>query len=311
MRTWFGVVISALSVLSLASCQGGPSSSGAPAPEQAVVVESSGAPTSSEASASGSGVETTPSAADGATDEAALAKAAQNPVADLISVPIQNNFNFGVGPDDDMQYIMNIQPVIPTKLSENWNLINRVIMPVIYQPSMGPGMDSEFGLGDIQYQAFFSPAKPGKLIWGVGPVFQFPTATDDVLGADKWCIGGGAVALKSEGPWVYGALANNIWSVGGSGPADVNQMLIQPFVNYNMDDGWYISTAPILTANWEANSSNRWTIPIGAGVGKITRLGKLPLNIQLAAYYNVEHPSGGADWQLRFQVQFLFPKGKK
>jgi hypothetical protein len=242
-------------------------------------------------------------------DDAELAKKTQNPVADLISVPFQNNVNFGVGPHDDVQYILNIQPVIPFKLTEDWNLISRTIVPLIYQPELAPGVGEVFGLGDIQESLFLSPAKPGKVIWGLGPIFQFPTATDDSLGQGKWGAGPTAVALTVHGPWVLGALVNNVWSFAGdSDRRDVNQMLLQPFVNYNLPDAWYVVTAPIITADWEADSDDRWTVPIGAGVGKIVRLGKLPVNAQASAYYNVIRPDNAAEWQLRIQIQLLFPR---
>jgi len=244
-----------------------------------------------------------------ADDQAALAQAAQNPVANMISLPLQNNTNFGVGPGDDTQNILNIQPVIPVSLSENWNLITRTIAPVIYQPEIVPGTGSEFGLGDINATLFFSPAKPGKLIWGLGPAFSFPTATDDVLGTDKWSAGPSVVALTINGPWVIGGLASNLWSYAGDDDrADVNQFLFQYFINYNMADGWYLSSAPIITANWKADSGNQWTIPFGGGVGKIFKIGKQAMNAQMQAFYNVEKPDGGADWSLRLQLQFLFPK---
>ncbi len=238
----------------------------------------------------------------------ALAKAAQNPVAKLISVPFQNNFNFGVGPNDATQYILNVQPVIPISLSEDWNLITRTIIPIINQPSPAPGVPSVFGLGDLNPTFFFSPAKSGKLIWGVGPTFTLPTATDSMLGNGKWCAGPAVVALTMQGHWVVGALANQQWSFAGWGDKSVSAFLVQPFVNYNLPHGWYLVSAPIMTADWEANSGDKWTVPLGGGIGKIQRFGKLPLNIQLQAFYNVEKPDNAADWQLRFQVQFLFPK---
>jgi hypothetical protein len=244
----------------------------------------------------------------GGQSEEALAKAVQNPVANLISVPFQNNFNFGIGPREVTQWVLNVQPVIPISLSEDWNLITRTIMPIINQPSPAPGVPSAFGLGDINPTLFLSPAKSGKLIWGVGPTLTFPTATDSLLGSGKYSAGPAAVALTIHGHWVIGALANQQWSYAGWGDNDVNAMLIQPFVNYNLPHGWYLTTAPIITANWEADGGDRWTVPVGGGVGKIQRFGKLPLNLQLSAFYNVEKPDFGADWQLRFQVQFLFPK---
>ena len=244
-----------------------------------------------------------------AEETADLAKAAQNPVADMISLPFQNNTNFGVGPDDDVQNILNIQPVIPIKLNMDWNLITRTIAPLIYQPQTAPGTSSEFGLGDINETVFLSPSKPGKLIWGVGPIFSLPTATDDVLGTGKWSAGPSAVALTIQGPWVIGGLVNNLWSFAGdSDREDVNQFLFQYFINYNMAEGWYLTSAPVITANWEAESGNEWTVPFGGGLGKIFRIGKQAMNAQLQAFYNVEAPDGGADWSLRFQLQFLFPK---
>ncbi len=244
-----------------------------------------------------------------ADDTADLAQAAQNPVANMISLPLQNNTSFGVGPGNDAQNVLNIQPVIPISLSENWNLITRTIAPVIYQPELVPGSGSEFGLGDINATLFLSPAKPGKLIWGAGPAFSFPTATDDILGTDKWSAGPSAVALMIRGPWVIGGLASNLWSFAGDDDrADVNQFLFQYFVNYNMADGWYLSSAPIITANWEADSGNQWTVPFGGGGGKIFKIGKQPINAQVQAFYNVETPDNGPDWSLRLQLQFLFPK---
>jgi len=248
-----------------------------------------------------------------ADDESAteLAKKTQNPIADLISVPLQSNFNFNVGTKDATVYVLNVQPVIPIKLSPEWNLITRTIIPIINQPSLFPGPNSisgsAWGLGDINPTLFLSPAKPGAFIWGAGPTFTLPTATDWRLGSGKFSLGPAAVALTMQGPWVIGALANNQWSVAGWGEKDVNQLLIQPFVNYNIGDGWYLTTSPIMTSNWEARSSDHWTVPVGAGVGKLFKVGKLPINTSLQAYYNAEKPKYAADWQLRFQIQFLLP----
>jgi len=198
-----------------------------------------------------------------------LAKAAQNPVADLISLPLQNNTNFGIGPDDKTQNILNIQPVLPFTLNDNWNLITRTILPVISQPGLLPGQDRTNGLGDTIFTAFFSPKNSAKLIWGVGPAILIPTATDDALGSDKWGAGASAVFLAMPGKWVVGSLFSNVWSFAGSGSQDVNLFTWQYFVNYNMSNGWYLTSAPIITTNWKADSSNRWTIPFGGGFGKI------------------------------------------
>lgn len=238
-----------------------------------------------------------------------LAKKTQNPVADLISIPFQNNTNFNLGPNNRTQNILNIQPVVPFSLTENWNLITRTIAPVVSQPDVTSNSGGEFGLGDINMTLFLSLRKPGKLIWGVGPIIQLPTATDKTLGTDKWAAGPSVVILTMPGNWVLGFLANNIWSFAGdSDRSDVNQFLLQYFVNYNFNGGWYLVSAPINTANWEADSDNTWTIPIGGGGGKIVKFGPLPVNIQTQAFYNIEKPDFGPDWQLRVQVQFLFPK---
>jgi hypothetical protein len=255
----------------------------------------------------------------GASEEE-LVKQTQNPIANLISVPFQNNFNFEAGPKHNHQiYFVNIQPVIPINLTDNWNLIARIITPVINLPSLAPGIGSAAGLGDINPTFFLSPAKSGDLIWGVGPTFTLPTATDKLLGKGKFSLGPAAVALTMQGHWVLGALANNQWSVAGWGGGHVNQMLIQPFVNYNLPNNWYLVSAPIMTANWAAKGSDVWTVPLGGGIGKLFKLGqilpleghslaKLPINTQIQAFGNVARPEDGAKWQLRFQFQFLFPK---
>ena len=244
---------------------------------------------------------------DGDVDEGDLARAAQNPVGDLISLPFQNNMNFDVGPADRTQNIHNIQPVLPIGLSKNWNLITRTILSVISQPA--PGTDRTNGLGDVNLTGFLSPKKPGKVIWGVGPALVFPTATDDVLGTGKFSIGPSVVALTMKGQWVIGALASNIWSVAGDDDrTDVNFFLMQYFVNYNFPSGWYLTSAPIVTANWEADSGNKWTVPFGGGVGKVFSIGRQPININTQVFYNVETPTNGARWQWRWQIQLLFPK---
>ena len=238
------------------------------------------------------------------TDE--LARAAQNPVASMISVPFQSNTNFNFGPQEKTQNVLNIQPVIPFELSEDWNLITRTIVPVVSQPALTPEQDREFGLGDTLFSAFLSPKDSGQLIWGVGPALLLPTSTDDQLGAGEWGAGPSAVVLTIRGPWVVGSLFSNVWSF--TGDEQVNLFTWQYFVNYNLDDGWYLTSAPVITADWEADSDNTWTVPFGGGFGKIFRIGTQPMNASLSTYYNVEKPDFGADWQIRAQLQFLFPK---
>jgi hypothetical protein len=247
---------------------------------------------------------------DESTSEGELAKKTQNPVADLISVPIQNNFNFNAGPYNQTQTVINIQPVIPIHLSDDFNLITRTILPVVDQPDPASNT-SQFGLGNLNTTLFLSPAKSKAVTWGVGPIFGFPTKTNDLLGSNTFSVGPSAVVAMPK-HWVIGAIANQQWSIGNAPPNQrVNAMLIQPFINYNLPEGWYLTSAPIITANWEAfgnNSSDRWVIPIGGGFGKIVKTGGPPLNMNLQGYYNVVNPTQGSDWQLRFTVALLFPK---
>ena len=255
--------------------------------------------------------EETPAAAANAD---ALRKAAQNPVASLISVPIQNNSNGGIDPGNRTQNVLNIQPVIPVKLNDNWNLIIRWITPIIYQPLPAPSPLPQVGvsgLGDMQPTFLLSPRKPHKLIWGVGPIFQLPTATSQYLGQGKLALGPNIVALVMPGHFVLGVLVNNIWSVAGRGSRpDVNQMLLQYFVNYNMKKGWYLTTQPIITANWNtpAPSGSVWTVPFGGGVGRIMKLGFQPVNISVQAYGNAVHVPGASPWTVRASFALLFPK---
>ena len=238
-----------------------------------------------------------------------LAEAAQNLIANLISVPFQNNTSFGVGPWDRTQNIMNFQPVIPFDLNQNWLVVSRTILPVIYQPPLTVESANRFGFGDLNPQFFFVPKNNSKWTCGVGPVFLLPTATSNSLGTGKWGIGPTAVVVYTSALWVIGALANNIWSVAGdSDRANVSQFLLQPFINYNLADGWYLVTAPIITANWMADSGNQWTIPIGGGFGKLFKIGKQPVNASLQGFWYAEKPKSGPAWTIRAQFQLLFPK---
>jgi hypothetical protein len=267
-------------------------------------------------------------------DQHALAKASQNPVSSLISVPFQNDATFNNGPEDAFVNVLTIKPVIPMGITENWNLINRAIIPVVYQDDaftgqttiggatisggtteyVKPGQElgSEFGLGDIVYQGFFTPAKSGKVIWGIGPQFNLPTGTGR-MSSDQWSLGPAAVALTMPGHWVVGILASNVWNIGNgyNDAPDVNALTAQYFINYNMKGGWYLSSAPAISANWEADSGNQWTVPFGGGVGRVFKIGKQPVKMSAAVYYNVVAPDDFDDvWDLQFAMTFLFPKSK-
>jgi hypothetical protein len=264
-----------------------------------------------EGTVSTGGQETQPQPPPGEARSEELQKAVQNPVANLISVPFQNNIDYRIGPFDRARDTLNIQPVIPAPLGQRVMLISRTIVPLIYQPDVTAEGGGSSGLGDVNPTFFFAPAKPGKLIWGLGPSFLLPTATQRTTGAGQWCVGGSAVGLVQPGHWTLGVLATNLWSVDGPADrADINQLTVQYFVNYNLNKAVYLTSAPILTANWKAPEGDRWLVPFGGGVGAIFKLGKQPMNGQLAAYYNAVRPDlvPSPHWQLRVQLALLFPR---
>ncbi len=240
-------------------------------------------------------------------DSADLAKKLSNPVADLISVPFQFNYDDGYGPNDAGRLTLNIQPVIPFSITEDWNLITRTIVPVIYQEKLADGLDDEFGMGDILQSFFFSPKKPvGGWILGFGPAFQWPTGTNPDLRSEQLGIGPTAVALRQDNGWTYGILANHIWAVTDSDDHEtINKTFLQPFVSYTF------KTATSVTLNTESSydwTAEEWTVPLNLMVGQIIRIGKLPVQLTLGGRYYADAPSDGPEWGLRFQITFLFPK---
>jgi hypothetical protein len=241
-----------------------------------------------------------------------LAKKTQNPVADMISLPLQYNTYLNTGPDGNRtQEVLLVQPVVPFHLNETWNFIARPIIPVINQPAFSPAQDREYGIGNIQFQGFFSPRDTvGGWVLGIGPYLEFPTnsSPDNRFGSDNSSAGPAFLALQMKGKWVYGSLVTHLWSYAGN-EAEVNSTVVQPFVNYNMADGWYLSSGPSISVNWSAaDSDDRVTLPLGGGVGRVFRIGKQPINAFARVYNNVIAPRSAADWQLQFQLQFLFPK---
>lgn len=240
-----------------------------------------------------------------------LLKAAQNPVADMISLPVQNNINPGIAPYGRVQNVVSLQPVIPWNMTENWMLITRIIQPIVWQPYPDQKSGGVFGLGDMNPTFFLSPRKPGALIWGAGPAVLIPTATSQVLGQGKLGVGPSAVVLAQPGAWTVGALVSNVWSVAGSGGRPpVNKMALQYFISYNLPHEWYLSSAPTLTADWRATSGNVWTVPFGAGVGRLVTIGNAPVDLSATFYRNATTPAGSPTWSVSFQATFLFPKGK-
>ena len=241
-----------------------------------------------------------------------LAKKAQNPIANMRSFKFQNNTNLGLGPDDSTQNMLNLMPILPFKLTDDILVITRTVMPVVSQPGfltpIGEGRVN--GIGDTTFQPFFSPMH-SEVTWGVGPSFLIPTASDDSLGSEKWGAGISAILLDTPGRWVYGGIVSNVWSTGGTGEKDVNLFTLQYFINYNFDHGWYMMTSPIITADWEADSDHRWTVPIGLGVGKLFKVGSQHMTAQVSGYSNILTPDDyGAEWQVRAMLMFMFPRGK-
>ena len=238
-----------------------------------------------------------------------LAKQLANPIASLLSVPFQNNFEFKLGPNNDgFRYTMNFQPVIPWSLSKDWNLITRTIVPMVDQTDVILPNTSEGGLSDTTQSFFFSPKKPiAGMIIGAGPAFLYPTATDSLLGSEKFGVGPTFVVLKQEGPWTLGLLFNHIWSVAGDEHRSyVSSTFLQPFISYitKMKTTFTLNTESAY--DWH---NDQWTVPINFLVSQLTRIGKQPVQLGIGAKVYAEGPSGAPEWGIRFVVTPLFPTG--
>jgi len=246
--------------------------------------------------------------ATGADDENEIAKKLANPVASLISVPLQNNSDFGVGRNDGFRNTLNIQPVIPFSLTEQWNVITRTIVPVVWQNDIPTDGDDAFGLGDTTQSFFFSPvAKPGAPIWGVGPAFLWPTSTDkDELGSGKWGAGPTGVLLAQEGPWTLGGLANHIWSYAGDRDRpEVNQTFLNPFVSHIFGKGTTIIAQAEATYDWHRDD---WQVPVAAGVSQVLKVGGQVVSLGLQGRYWAYRQTYSPEWGIRFILTFVFPK---
>ena len=246
-------------------------------------------------------------AAQEAAPEPDLAQQLANPVASLISVPFQANWDFGIGVNDATRFTLNIQPVIPLSLNEEWNLIVRTILPVIDAESPAPGIADASGLGDTVQSFFFSPKKPvGGWILAAGPVALWPTATDSQLGGEKWGAGPTALALRQTGPWTFGVLANHLWSYAGDeSRSEVNATFIQPFLSY------ITSTKTTFTVNAESTydwTGQQWNVPVNLVISQLFKVGKQPMQAFVGGRYYVEGPEGGPEWGLRAGLVLLFPK---
>ena len=242
--------------------------------------------------------------------DADLAQDLANPIADLVTIPIQMSYDRDIGPDDRGSRLQtNIQPVVPFGLNEEWNLITRTIVPVISQEDIFPGAGSQFGLGDTSLTMFFSPkeAGPGGVMWGIGPVLLIPTATESELGGKKWGGGPSGIVLKEIGAWTVGALVNHVWSFAGdSERPDISNSFVQPFAAYTWPTAWTVSVQSETTYNWEVES---WSVPLNLAVAKLVRLGKLPVSIQAGLGYWLDSPEAGPEgFRFRLQANFVLPK---
>jgi hypothetical protein len=223
---------------------------------------------------------------------------------------VQFNFASNGGLGDATQLVTNVQPVLPLPINDDVNLISRTIVPFVSQP-LADG-ERITGIADIQQQIYFSPAHPGKLIWGFGPIFSFPTATNAAVQTGQFALGPTAVLLTMQGPWVIGAVANNLFKIAGSdNTTAINSFFAQPFINYNLKRGWAFSTAPAITADWNAESGQQWTVPLGLGVSKITRVGSQPMNVIIQYYRNVVRPDAAGADVVRMQFTLLYPIKRK
>ena len=246
-----------------------------------------------------------------ADDAQELAKKLSNPIASLISVPIQYNFDDNIGPvDDGHKHLINIQPVIPVSLNSDWNLISRTIVPIVAQDEIFPGAGDQFGLSDTVQSFFFSPKQPTNgIIWGVGPVALLPTGTDKLLTTDQWGAGPTAVALTQQNGWTVGILANHIWSFAGDeNRAEVNSTFLQPFISYTTPDTWTFSLNTESTYDWTAE---QWSVPVNFVVSKLLKIGDQPISLGAGVRYWADSPDSGPDgWGARAVMTFLFPTGQ-
>jgi hypothetical protein len=250
-------------------------------------------------------------AAPSASDSQELAAKLSNPISDLVSVPFQFNWEQNVGPSKLTRFVLNVQPVMPFAMSKDWNLIVRVIAPLVSQPPLADGGVAASGMGDITPSFFFSPSKPSKFTWGVGPVFVLPSTSEPTLGTGKWSAGPTIVALRQSGKWTVGALWNQAWSFSGD-PArnDVNQMFLQPFLSYQATHTVTLTAQSETTANWEVDEG-RWTVPINVLVAKLSTFGAFPASYQLGFGAFPEHPATGPSWKIRAAIVVLMPKARR
>jgi hypothetical protein len=218
------------------------------------------------------------------------------------------NWDTGVGPNRDVRNTLNIQPVMPFKLNDDWNLIARLIMPVLSQPALVPGGETHFGMSDFLFSAFFTPARPGGVIWAIGPAILVPISSEPTLGTEKFAIGPTGALIKQTGGWTIAVLANHLWSIGGADDrADVNQTFVQPILNYTTKKAWTIGLSSEISSNWEADAGEKLTAPAIFSITKLLKLGGQPISLGPGVGYFIDQPGNGPRWRGRFTLALLFP----
>lgn len=241
-----------------------------------------------------------------------LARKAQNPISDLTSALMENNFNLGVGTSNGLQYVLNLEELYPVRIVDQFNLVQHFVLPIIAQPELVPGQGSNGGLGDIQYIAYLTSVNQTGLVFGFGPIISVPSAYPYALGSGKWSAGPAVSAVAVLGSWIGGVSFNQLWSFTTyNDRPNVSQMAVQPFINFNFPGAWYITSSPFITANWKAATGNRWTVPMGGGVGNVFRIGKQAIKGEFQLFDTIVSPQQGPEWSMRLQLQFLFPSDRE
>jgi hypothetical protein len=238
-----------------------------------------------------------------------VARKAQNPFADKISLSLNSSLSFNSEPLTGTAYEFDVLSLLPTRLGDGWRILHRPMLPVLHEAGTAAGEGGTFGLGDFTYQAFVTPNKNSKIVWGIGPALVIPTATNSRLGNGKWSAGP-ALGLSSQpGNWSLAAVAANTWSFAGDSARDsINQFSLELFFDYNLKAGWYVGYEPQLSADWKASPGERWLVPVGGGVGKAVALGRQDAVFSAFCYRNIARPTGAPVWQFQFGVQFQFTK---
>lgn len=245
-----------------------------------------------------------------AEDVKALQKDVQNPLAHLINIQFPNDTNFPIGDFRRTLNVFNIQPVIPLRISENWNLITRSVLPVVSLPDITRPNGGTKGLSDLNPTLFLSPEYSGKVIWGIGPDFILPTATKEELGAGKWSVGPSVAVIVQPEKWTMGVLVSNVWSFAGKrNRSRVNSLSLEYLISRDFKKGWYFTSAPTITADWELSLTERWNVPVGPGIGRVFKIGGQSVSAAVSAYYNLIHPEHlpYPKWQISAELDLLFP----